>query len=107
MKIRFRQTGGFANLIQSCEIDTKTLSPARAAEIENLVRNSGILTVKIPFWRKVARWQRIVACDLFYYSISIESSEVTFSLAFDDSSIPDGSRPLLNYLKNRVRSQPR
>ncbi len=106
MKIRFRQTGGFANLIQSCEIDTRALSLAQSAEIEDLVRTSGILTVKIPFWRKITSWQRIVARDLFYYSISIESSEGAYHLAFDDASIPEGSRPLLNYLKNRVRSQP-
>jgi hypothetical protein len=105
MKISFRQSGGFAGLIHSCSIDTGKLSLAQAAEIENLVKTSGVLAAKIPFWRKIANWQRIVARDLFYYSISIESSAGTYNLAFDDSSIPEGSRPLLNFLKNHAQPQ--
>jgi hypothetical protein len=106
MKIRFRQSGGFAGLIHSCSIDTGELSLAQAAEIENLVKTSGVLAAKIPFWRKIVSWQRIVARDLFYYSISIESSEGTYRVEFDDSNVPEGSRPLLKYLKNHARPQP-
>ena len=103
MKIRFGQSGGFAGLTQSCEIDTKALPGAEAAEIENLVKTSGVLTVKIPFWRKITLSRRIAACDIFGYSISVESREITYHVKFDDFTIPEGSRPLLNYLKKHAR----
>jgi hypothetical protein len=105
MKIRFSQSGGLTGLIQSFEIDTKALSRSETAEIESLVETSGILTAKIPYWRKLVNRQ-LVACDLFFYSISIESGKAANQLKFDDSTIPEGSRPLLNYLKNRARPVP-
>lgn len=92
---------------ESCEVDTQSLPRTQAAEVENLVETSGILSAKIPYWRKFFINRLIVACDLLSYSISIESSKGTYKVAFDDSTIPEGSRPLLNYLKNHVRLAPR
>lgn len=67
MKIRFCQSGGLAGLIHRCEIDTKALPRAEAAEIENLVKMTGVLKSKF-------RLSRIVACDILGYSIAVESS---------------------------------
>ena len=38
MKVTVRRTGGFAGLARTFAVDTATLPPARAAEIERLAR---------------------------------------------------------------------
>ncbi len=98
MKIKFRQSGGVAGVTSSCEIDTQALPAAEAAEIENLVIICGVLKSKI-------RLSGIVACDIFGYSISVESKEITYHVSFDDFTIPEGGRPSLDYLKKQVWSK--
>ena len=85
MKIRFSQSGGIVGLPQSCEIDTQALPVPEAAEIENLVKISGVLKTKFAL-------SRIVACDIFGYSISVESSEITYNVKFTDLTIPEDGR---------------
>jgi hypothetical protein len=98
MKISFVQSGGIAGLTSGCEIDTTSLPSAEAAEIESLVKRSGVLKSKFTLLR-------VAACDILGYSISVESSELTYHVGFDDLTIPEGGRPLLNYLKSRARPQ--
>jgi len=95
MKISFYQSGGVAGLTFGCEIDTRSLPGAEAAEIENLVKISGVLKRKLTL-------SRIVACDIFSYRISVKSSELTYHATFDDFTIPEGGRPLVDYLKKHV-----
>lgn len=99
MKIKFCQSGGIAGRTFRCEIDTKALPPAEAAEIENLVRITGVLKSRFTL-------SKIVACDIFGYSISVESNELTYHVGFNDLTVPEGSRPLLNCLKKYARRQP-
>jgi hypothetical protein len=96
MKIKFHQSGGIAGLTLSCEIDTQSLPRAEAMEIENLVRIGGVLKRKITL-------ARIRGCDFLGYSISVERREITYQVSFDDFTIPEGSRPLLDYLKKNAR----
>jgi hypothetical protein len=110
MKIRFHQFGGVAGLNLGCEIDTRALPGAEAAEIENLVKIGGVLKRKRVEVGGVAKYKiklsKIAARDIFSYSISVESREITYHVAFDDLTIPELSRPLLDYLKKHARPQP-
>jgi Emfourin len=109
MKITFHQSGGFAGFTQKCEIDTRTLPGAEAAEIENLVKIGGVLKPKtagiIGFLKSRITFSRTGACDIFDYGISVESDGITYHVTFDDLTIPEGSRPLLDYLKTHARQQ--
>jgi hypothetical protein len=96
MKIRFSQSGGFAGLSRSCEIDTRALPADAGAEIENLVKIAGVLKSKFAL-------SGIVARDLFYYSISVKSRGISYHVKFNDLTVPEGAGPLLNYLKNHAR----
>ncbi len=104
MKIKFRQSGGMAGLTQGCEIDTQALPATEAAEIKNLVKNTGVLKSQSPLRRLVVR-DALVACDIFYYSISVESHEITYLVRFSDFTIPENGRLLLDYLKKQARPQ--
>jgi hypothetical protein len=96
MKIKFSQSGGITGLSLSCEINTRTLPRAEAAEIEGLVKTGGVLKRK----RKLLGMR---ACDIFGYSISVESSEISYRVRFNDLTIPEGGRPLLDYLRKSAR----
>ena len=109
MKIKFSQSGGVAGLNLSSEIDTEALPEAEAAEIENLVKVGGVLKSKRIEIGSLLKFKitlsRILACDIIGYSISVESSEITYHASFDDVTIPEGGRPLLDYLKHRARPE--
>ena len=110
MKINFHQSGGFDGLTRKCEIDTQTLPRPEAAEIELLVRGSDILKHKVRLFRRLANYllhdYKLVGCDILYYSVSVESGEDYYSINFHDLNIPNGFRPLLNYLRKHAQPEP-
>jgi hypothetical protein len=107
MKIEFYQSGGITGLHLSCEVDTRALPKAEAAEIESLVRKCGVLNHKrISLLGSLMPRFRLptgVACDILGYSITVHNNEVNYHVSFDDLTIPEGGRPLLNYLKKHAR----
>ena len=42
MKIRYKRSGGFANITTRVELDSSTLLPPRASEIHSLVENARV-----------------------------------------------------------------
>ena len=97
MKITFRQSGGFAGLIQGCEIDTDLLSAEEAVQLQSLVEQSGILQAKSQFTPE--------ARDLCNYEVTLETNEGTFRVLLDDMTMSESAEELLEYLQQR--SQPR
>ncbi|HEY9662671.1 MAG TPA: protealysin inhibitor emfourin [Allocoleopsis sp.] len=94
MKIQFSQSGGYAGLRMGCEIDTASLPPPEAERLTALVENSGILQ---------ATSQRTPhAADLFTYEFAIEARQGNHQVSFDDMSLPERVRPLLEYLQEQV-----
>jgi hypothetical protein len=96
MKIKWRQGGGIAGLNLSCEIETLALPRDEAAEVERLVKACGVLKSKFRFLKPMG-------CDLCGYSISVESSEISYSVSFDDLTVPEGAGPLMGYLMKYAR----
>jgi hypothetical protein len=95
MKIKFRQSGGYAGLRMGCDLDTKLLSPEEATQLESLVNTSGVLQ---------ANGDRSEnAADLISYEISIETNQGTHQVTFDDLTLPENVLPLLDYLQSRAK----
>ncbi|MEW6349295.1 MAG: protealysin inhibitor emfourin [Thermodesulfobacteriota bacterium] len=97
MKLRFRQSGGFAGLIRGCEIDTDSLPQEEAASLHKLVNKSGIL--------KGVKQSNPEARDLIGYEVIVETTEGVFQVAFDDLSVPKDAAGLLEFLQGKA--QPR
>ena len=91
MKVRFEQSGGYAGLLKGCEIDTATLPPEKAKELEQLVNASGISAS--------GEFLSISSRDLYQYEITIEDGGSKTSVIFDDESVPQSAKPLIGYLK--------
>lgn len=95
MKIKFRQSGGYAGLRMGCEIDLGSLPPQEANRLTALVEHSGILQ---------ATSQRTPnAADLFTYEFTIETKDRNQQVSFDDMSLPEPIRPLLDYLQGQAQ----
>ena len=97
MKVRFTQSGGFAGLVKGCEIDTTTLSPANAKELEQLVKAAAI-SASGEFLSRSGR-------DLQQYEITIEDGGRKTSVIFDDQTVPQSAKPLIGYLKKCSKPQ--
>jgi hypothetical protein len=95
MKIKFRQSGGYAGLIVGCEVNTSSLSAEEAAKLSSLVEDSGIL--------QATSKRTPNAADLLNYEFTIETREGMHHVSFDDLSLPESIMPLLEYLQSRAK----
>lgn len=95
MKINFRQSGGYGGLRMSCDLDTNLLAPEEAAQLESLVKTSGILQAQSALSENAA--------DLINYEITIETTEGKHQVKFDDLTLPETVLPLLDYLQSHAK----
>jgi hypothetical protein len=98
MKIKFRQSGGYAGLRMGCDLDTDLLSTDEATKLASLVKNSDIMRSKSSRSKNTA--------DVISYQITIETNDGTHQIAFDDLTLPDSAIPLLDYLQNQAQVLP-
>lgn len=96
MIVTFRRTGGFAPSAVGCSIDTVTDPVPEGSELEILVKQSGILQLQSA---KIAG-----ARDVHYYAIDIVTDDHRIhSVTYDDPSIPQSVRPLIDFLLVRSK----
>lgn len=96
MKVTFRRTGGFAATAVGCSIDTSEQTGPDAEELEMLIKQSGILQ------RQSAKIEG--ARDVHYYIVDIVTPDHRIhSVTYDDPSIPNEVRPLLDFLLVRSK----
>ncbi len=98
MKLVFQQTGGFAGLVRGVELDTETLPPEEAAKLRSLVQQSDLRSHRAG---NESDWR-----DLLEYEIRVETGQGVHDVAFDDSNIPAGAAPLLDFLKGYSEPRP-
>ncbi len=92
MFIRYTQTGGFAGLTKSLEIDTVDLPPSEAADVYKLVDES--------HWRELPLQSGRSFTDAQYYSVELRDDKDTRSFAFTDGSVPESFQGLLGWLRD-------
>jgi hypothetical protein len=98
MKVRYRQTGGFAGLVLGCELDTEKLPRSEAEELMRLVQRAALDTVGI---KKSSRGR-----DLTNYEMIVQDNGRTTKASFDDMTVPANVQPLLDFLSSRATARP-
>lgn len=98
MKIKFRQSGGFAGILRGCDLDTASLPPQEARELEQLVQSAGINQSS----QTLSRGSR----DRLQYDIELKRNGDVVKVQLDDGSIPQNVRPLIQYLKKKSHPVP-
>ena len=94
MRVRFRQSGGVAGVVRGCELDSASLPPDEARELESLVRASGLAA---SHGRRSSGGR-----DLRSYEIIVESDDGRVEFTFDDATLPERARPLLSFLRRNA-----
>ena len=101
----FLQSGGFPGLVKGFDLDSAALEPAAAAEVERLVRQSGLTasgSVVSEGGRDLKRYDLVIEGAAPAGEPGSEPVRVTL----DDSTVPAPARDLLAYLKQRARPRP-
>lgn len=94
--IKFNQSGGFAGVNKGVELNTAKLSCEDACKLVEAIKNSGILKVT------TLKQTNPQAADVFYYDITVEEKNRTHHVTFDDTTVPDSYRPLVEFLRTRA-----
>jgi hypothetical protein len=97
MRVTFLQSGGVVGAVRGCELDSRSLAPDEARELEALVVSSGI-TESGEFLSPAGR-------DLRLYEIRVENGMNIVVATFDDRTLPERARPLLSLLRRHAKSR--
>ena len=97
MRVKFVQSGGVVGVMRGCELDSASLPPGEARELESLVASSGLLAS--------GKFLSTGARDLRLYEIRVERDAGVLQVTFDDETLPAPARPLVSFL--RRNAQPR
>ncbi|QEL15681.1 protealysin inhibitor emfourin [Limnoglobus roseus] len=98
MRVQFVQSGGYAGAVKGCELDTATLAPDAAQQLQKLVQDSG-LSGSHESLSKTGR-------DLGQYEITVEGHGPKIAVVLDDETLPAAAKPLVGFLKKNSRPVP-
>ena len=96
MKVYFRRSGGFAATFHGVEIDTKETPGPESSELENLVQSSGIMNLS---GKKMEK-----ARDVYLYTWQIDDQGKQHTVTFDQLSVPEEVKPLLEFCQARSKN---
>lgn len=99
LTVALTQSGGFAGVNKGYEIIFADLDSAAQNKLQDLVSQSGILESKDV--KKLNQSAR----DVFVYGIKVNTSSGLHQAQFDDTTIPDSYRPLVQYLRDNQSNQ--
>jgi hypothetical protein len=99
VKIKFRQTGGFAGLAKSIEIDCAEIPADEAKFLQSLLDQSGFFDLPEPVQR--------VMPDEEQYSVTVEAVGRSREMHMNRSSVPDNLKPLIRHIAKRAKYEKR
>lgn len=95
LKVRFRQSGGYAGLIRGQDITAADSSPEDFRRLEQLLKESGLTE------RAAGGGARTpsTSADLMQYDLEIETSAGTKHVVLTDDDLDDRTEPLVRFLQ--------
>jgi hypothetical protein len=94
MRIRVVRSGGFAGIQREHVVDTGELSPAQRARVEGVIDRVGFFT--LPEGRAAG------LPDVPQYHVTVEESDRSREITFDEQSAPGELLELLRALLNQT-----
>jgi hypothetical protein len=99
MKIKFRQSGGFAGLIKSVEINRDDLSEEESDILNSLVEQSKFFEIPEP--------TPYAAPDIEQYFISVELEGKTREMHVSRANVPKTLKPLIKHIAKMAKYEKR
>ena len=99
MKISFVRTGGFAGLRLATTVDSATLSPEEAAQLQTLVDNAKFFALPANVKGKTS------GADRFQYTITIETPEQQHTVTVEESGASPELLQLLGWLTTAAKTK--
>lgn len=96
----YHQSGGFAAINRGYSVKLADLSEDEGNKLAELISASGLLKMKNE--RKTTPG----AADMFFYEFSA-SNGGEHKATFDDGSLPQTFRPLLDFVRDKAKAEPR
>ena len=103
MKVYLERSGGFAGMVTTTSVDTQTLSPNEAHEIQKLMENSHFF--ELPSQPPQSSKAKKGAADYFTYKITVQDSKRQHSVQFNDINMQPKLRPLIDLLVKHSQKQ--
>jgi hypothetical protein len=100
VKITVRISGGFANVKRAVTVDTATLPPEEAAELEAHVAAAGL--DRLP---PVFQAGRRGGADRLQYELTIERAGKALTLRAEEAALPVAVRQLIDEVRRLARSK--
>ena len=98
MRIHFERTGGFAGMRVTATIDTESLSPEEASELQEMVNAASFFD--LPEVIEAPNG----GADRFQYRLTVEDAGRSHTVRVGEAASPDELRPLLRRLTTLARS---
>lgn len=95
MKLRFRQSGGFAGLVRGCEMAAAALTPELRKLLDQALAQPAAHAAPASG-----------SADITQYSLSVDSPGAERELRFDDTTLPPALAPLLAHLTEASKPLP-
>jgi hypothetical protein len=92
MRIHFERSGGFAGRRVQHTIDTATLPPEKAREVEGLVEASNFFALP-PHGPTPAQ-----GADRFQYRLTVADDDRQHAVQFSEAAVPPEARALLDWV---------
>jgi hypothetical protein len=98
MRVSLVRTGGVAGMRRQVSLDTATLDPARASEIERLVEAARLKSLP-------AANARSGQPDRFQYALTVDDGKQTQTVHFGEREASEGVRLLLDAVWRQAEEQ--
>lgn len=99
MKIKFRQSGGFAGLVKSAEVECNDPSDEEFGVLKSMVDQAKFFDLPEPAAHAMP--------DMEQYSISVESEGKTREMHLSRSTIPKELKPLIKHMAGKAKYEKR
>jgi hypothetical protein len=96
MKVYLERSGGFAGMVTSASLDTQTLPPNEAHEIQNLIENSYFF--ELPSNPPQSSKTKKGAADYFTYKITVQDDKREHLVQLNDINMEPNIKPLVDFL---------
>jgi hypothetical protein len=98
MKIHLERTGGFAGMIMSTTIDTKSLSSKEANELRDLIEKCHLFELSSESFQQDPSKTKKGAADYFTYKITVQNGDKEHSAECNDMNMQPIIKTLVNFL---------